>query len=33
MMVRWGSGSAERPWFFLGDQADYCDGEPGAEAS
>jgi uncharacterized cupin superfamily protein len=33
MMVRWGSGSAERPWCFLGDQADYCDGEPGAEAS
>ena len=33
MMVRWGSGSAERRWFFLGDGADYWDGEPGTEAS
>jgi len=33
MMVRWGSGTAERRWFFLGDQADYWDGETGTEAS
>ena len=33
MMVRWGSGSAERRWYFLGDQADYWDGEPVTEGS
>lgn len=28
MMVRWGAGPDERRWFFLGDDADYWDGEP-----
>ena len=27
MMVRWGAGTDERRWFFLGDEADYWDGE------
>ena len=27
MMVRWGSGRDERRWFFLGEDADYWDGE------
>ena len=27
MMVRWGAGADERRWFFLGDDADYWDGE------
>ena len=30
MMVRWGPGSADRQWFFLGDDADCWDGEPDA---
>jgi len=25
--VRWGSGRDERRWFFLGEDADYWDGE------
>jgi uncharacterized cupin superfamily protein len=29
MMVRWGSGPDERRWFFLGEDADYWDGEAG----
>jgi hypothetical protein len=27
MMVRWGAGRGERRWFFLGEDADYWDGE------
>ena len=27
MMVRWGPGSDERRWFFVGDEAGYWDGE------
>jgi uncharacterized cupin superfamily protein len=27
MMVRWGEGKDERRWFFVGDDADYWDGE------
>src|SRR6476659_9521270 len=27
MMLRWGSGRDERRWFFLGEDADYWDGE------
>ena len=27
MMVRWGPGSADRRWFFLGQEAGYWDGE------
>jgi hypothetical protein len=27
MMVRWGPGRDERRWFFVGDEADYWDGE------
>jgi uncharacterized cupin superfamily protein len=27
MMVRWGPGPEDRRWFFLGDDADYWDGE------
>jgi hypothetical protein len=27
MMVRWGAGRDERRWFFLGEDADYWDGE------
>ncbi len=27
MTVRWGSGPEERRWFFLGEDADYWDGE------
>ena len=30
MMVRWGPGADERPWFFVGDEAGYWDGEPDA---
>jgi hypothetical protein len=32
-MVRWGAGSRDRRWFFLGDDADYWDGEAGTQAS
>jgi hypothetical protein len=27
MMVRWGPGKDERRWFFVGEEADYWDGE------
>jgi uncharacterized cupin superfamily protein len=27
MMLRWGAGKDERRWFFVGDDADYWDGE------
>ena len=29
MMVRWGPGSADRRWFFPGEDAGYWDGEAG----
>ncbi len=29
IMVRWGPGSADRRWFFLGEEAGYWDGEAG----
>jgi uncharacterized cupin superfamily protein len=28
MMVRWGAGPDDRRWLFLGEDADYWDGEP-----